>query len=469
MNTSNTSQIAALVLAFVLAIWLLLAGWVSYNARMIWSAWRLRGAGPSRPPLPAVLPTVTVQLPVFNEPTVVARLLEAVGRLDWPADRLEIQLLDDSTDQTPEIAAATIQQLRAGGLAVSHVRRVDREGYKAGALRDATPAAKGEFILVLDADFVPNPTLLRQLVPWFSDPAVGMAQGRWRSLAAPASLIERSAAYWIDRHFEIEQLARSRSGQFYHFNGSGGMWRKTAIADAGGWSADTLAEDLDLSFRAWQRGWKFIFDFDAEVPAEVPASAAAWRVQQSRWAVGAFQMARKSIPQLGSASWRDRVLVSLHLTGYMFPILLLVLALTAGMAAWARPYHPMLGLVATAVPMMGFSVAIMAQAAFQAWHAGLRRGFLEFEAIAIGIGMAPLMLRSGLRGLRTSGGVFHRTPKSTRAIGEAPAIVYVEAALGLLCLTSAAATLAFGAPWMALLPLLSGSGLIAIAWRTVWP
>jgi cellulose synthase/poly-beta-1,6-N-acetylglucosamine synthase-like glycosyltransferase len=461
--------ISTLLLAFVLALWVLLSGWVNYNTWMMWLAWRLRRAAPPRPPLPVVLPSVTVQLPVFNEATVVARLLEAVSRLDWPADRLEIQLLDDSTDGTPGIAAPIIERLCAGGLAVTHVRRTLRDGYKAGALRDATKAATGEFILILDADFVPDPSLLRRLIPWFYDPKIGMVQGRWRRLSEPASLIERSASFWIDRHFEIEQLARSRSAQFYHFNGSGGVWRRTAIEDAGGWSADTLAEDLDLSFRAWERGWKFVFDFDTEVPAEVPSSAEAMLVQQSRWAQGAFQMARKAIPRLARASLRDRIAVSLHLTGYMFPILLLALALTAGPAAWARTEHPVLGFYAADLPMICFFVGLAAETGWHTLRAGPRRGWLQVEAAAIGIGMAPLVIRAGLRGLRSDGGVFYRTPKSTRATGAAPVIVYVEALLGALCLASSAMALLLGSPWMSLLPLLAGAGLVAFAWRTVWP
>lgn len=465
----NSPPLAAIVLTFVLGCWILLYAWVYYNSWLIWLAWRLRAKAPTRPPLPSSLPHVTVQLPVYNEESVVARLVEAVGRLDWPADRLEIHLLDDSTDQTPEIAAAALERLRQRGLTVAHLRRTIRTGYKAGALQDALSASTSELILILDADFVPEPSLLRQLVPWFSDPRVAMVQARWGHLAPARSLIERSAGFWIDRHFEIEQLARSRSGQFFHFNGSGGIWRRTAIDDAGGWSADTLAEDLDLSFRTWKRGWKFVFDYDATVPAEIPATVAALRVQQGRWSRGAFQMARKAIPQLAAARWRDRLTVSLQLTGYSFPILMLALALTSGASAWARTLHPTLGLIAVDVPMIGFFVGLAAQMVVQVFRSGLRRGWLEVEASAVGIGMAPLLLRDGVAGLRRDGGVFKRTPKSTRASGNTSGIVVVEATLGALCLGNAAWAIALGAPWVALLPLMAGSGLIAFAWRSVWP
>ena len=465
----SPSPIAALVLAVALIAWLVLYAWVYYNTWMIWLAWRLRRAAPVRPPLPDVLPRVTVQLPVYNEAAVVARLVEAVGRLDWPADRLQIQLLDDSTDGTPGIAAPVIAALRARGLDATHIRRAVRDGYKAGALRDAMPAATGEFILILDADFVPEPSLLRQLVPWFADPRVAIAQGRWAPLAPPRSLLERTAGYWIERHFVIEQLARSRSGQFFHFNGSGGVWRKRAIEDAGGWTADTLAEDLDLTFRAWRRGWRGVYDHDAVVPAEVPSSVAALRVQQSRWARGAFQVARKSIPRLRGASWRDRVTVSLHLTGYVFPVLLLALALTAGAAAWARPYHPALARVAVDLPMIGFLAGLAGQVAWQGAHGGWRRGWLEVEAAAMGVAMAPLLLRAGASGLVTYGGEFRRTPKSTRVTGQAPPFVFVEVTLGVLCFASAGWAAASGAPWAAPLPLIAGGGLLAFVWRTVSP
>ena len=462
-------QIAALVLGVVLGIWVLLINWVHYNSWLIWLAWRLRRAAPTRPQLPATLPRVTVQLPIYNEETVVARLLEAAGRLDWPADRLEIQLLDDSTDRSAEVAAPVIERLRSRGLSVAHIRRGTRDGYKAGALRDGMPAASGEFILILDADFVPEPQLLRQLVPWFADPAVAMVQGRWGPLAPARTLIERSAGFWIDRHFVIEQLARSRSGQFFHFNGSGGVWRRTAIEDAGGWSADTLAEDLDLSFRAWQRGWKFVFDYDAVVPAEVPSSVAALRIQQSRWARGAFQVARKAIPRLGRESWRNRITVALHLTGYTFPVLMLALALSAGPVAWARQYHPTLGFFAADLPLAGFFISLIGQMGWQASRSGWRRGWLEAEAAAMGIGMAPLVLRAGVSGLCSYGGVFQRTPKATRATGHRPAMVFAEAALGVASLANAAWAIALGNPLVALLPFTAGMGLLAFAWRTVRP
>jgi cellulose synthase/poly-beta-1,6-N-acetylglucosamine synthase-like glycosyltransferase len=465
----DQSTTAGAVLVFVFGLWMLLNSWINYNTWLIWLAWKLRRAVPVRPPLPATLPRVTVQLPVFNEEAVVQRLLLAVGQLDWPAELLQIQLLDDSTDNTPVLAAATIEELRRRGLDVAHVRRTIRAGYKAGALQDALPAATGEFILILDADFVPAPNLLRQLIPWFSDPGIAMVQGRWGPLAPSKTLIERAGGHWIERHFAIEQLARSRSGQFFHFNGSGGVWRRSVISEAGGWSADTLAEDLDLSLRAWLRGWRFAFDYEAVVPAEIPSNVAALRIQQSRWSRGAFQMARKALPALRNAPLRDRVTVMLQVTGYSFPILMLALALTAGAAAWARDYHPVLGFFAADFPMVGFFVGLGVQGLLQWWKSGWRRGWLEIEAAAVGIGMAPMLLSAGVSGLRSYGGEFKRTPKSATAKGAAPRILFVEAGLGLASLASAGWALSTGAVWIALLPLLAGAGLLTFAWRTVRP
>lgn len=457
------------MLVLTIAIWISLLPWIGYAVWLTWLSWKYRNAGGTRPAQIAPLPRVTVQLPVFNEEVVVARLLESVGNLDWPAELLDIQLLDDSTDHTPDIAAPVIEALRAKGLTVAHIRRTDRAGYKAGALSSALKSATGEFILILDADFVPHPGLLHQLIPWFADPKIAFVQGRWGRLAPPASLIERTAGYWIDRHLEIEQVARSRSGQFFNFNGSGGVWRRSAIEDAGGWSADTLAEDLDLSFRAWQRGWKSVFDYDAVVPAEIPSTAAAFRVQQKRWAQGAFQVSRQAIPKLVSASWRDRLSISLQLTGYSLPMLLLALALLSGPMAWARLSHTTLGFLAADLPMIIFLIVISVQAISQLAPSGFRRAWLEFEAVAMGIAIVPLAIKAGYEGLRKSGGVFERTPKSARAAGQTPKIVFIEFALGAVCIANFAIALALGAPWIAPLPFMAGVGLIVFAGRTVWP
>jgi cellulose synthase/poly-beta-1,6-N-acetylglucosamine synthase-like glycosyltransferase len=460
---------AVLILTIVLVAWLVLFAYVHYNNWMLWKSWRLRGAAPIRPPLPEELPRVTVQLPVYNEPAVVERLLEAVGALDYPRERLDIQLLDDSTDETPGIAARVVAELRASGLSIEHVRRATRDGYKAGALRDGLATADGELLLLLDADFVPPPDLLRRLVPWMSDPNVAMAQARWGRLREPRTLVERCAGYWIERHFEIEQLARSRAGHFFHFNGSGGLWRREAIEDAGGWQSDTVAEDLDLSFRAWRQRWRFVYDHDTEVPAELPADAAALRIQQGRWARGAFQVTRKAWPRLRELPAARRLQLTLHLSGYTFPVLLFLIALIAGPAAWARERLPLYGFLAADLPAYCFLAGLLVQVIYRWLRGGPRAGLLEVEAASLGLGLAPLVLMSGLRGLRQRGGTFHRTPKSIRGAGGLDRVVVTEICLALMVLAGAAFAAGRGAWPFVPLSLLAAVGLLTFAFRTAFP
>ena len=315
-----------------------------------------------------------------------------MAALDYPRDRLLIQVLDDSTDETVQLVARRVASLQADGLRIHHIRRADRVGYKAGALAHGLTKTDDELILILDADSVPQPSLLRELVPVLEDPAVGMVQARWGHVRPPATALERSAAFWIDRHFSIEQFARSRMGHFFHFNGTGGTWRQKAIEDAGGWSADTLAEDLDLSLLAWQKGWRFVYAHDVVVPALLPPDVLALKIQQSRWARGAFQVARKHLPSLWKSATvprKDIALVTLHLTGYSFPILLLALALLAGPAAWARlELGWFLRLWFVDLPAIGFVVGMLVQAGIAPWRQGRAAGWVELEASSIGLGLA---------------------------------------------------------------------------------
>lgn len=241
------------------------------------------------------LPKVTVQLPVFNERYVVERLIEAVGQLDYPADKLEIQVLDDSTDDSFDIASSKISELQQLGLDVKHIRRPERTGFKAGALQYGLEQASGEFIAIFDADFIPEPSFIRKLLPQFRDEQVGMVQARWGHINEDYSLLTRVQAFHLNHHFTTEQQGRNLGGYFMNFNGTGGMWRKSTIVDAGGWEANTLTEDLDLSYRAQLKGWKFKFIEDAEAPAELPAVMSAIRSQQYRWMKGSSEVARKHL------------------------------------------------------------------------------------------------------------------------------------------------------------------------------
>jgi len=249
------------------------------------------------------LPLITVQLPVFNEMHVVERLLGSVARLDYPQDKLHIQLLDDSTDATTEIGRKEIAKLVEQGFDAELIHRVDRTGYKAGALENGTKTAKGEFLFILDADFVPNPDVLQKTIHYFSDDRIGMIQTRWGHLNRTFNLLTRVQAMFLDGHLELEQTARNRSGRFFTFNGTGGMWRRKCIADAGGWEHDTLTEDMDLSYRAQLRGWRFIFLKEVETPAELPVDMDGFKSQQHRWTKGSIQVCKKVLP----AIWRSKV------------------------------------------------------------------------------------------------------------------------------------------------------------------
>jgi len=301
-------------------------------------AWRAPRTGPA--PLPAELPVVTVQLPLYNERFVAARLIDAACALDWPADRLEVQVLDDSTDDTGQICAARVAAWRSRGVDVVHLRRADRTGYKAGALDAGLARAGGELVLVLDADFVPAADLLRRTVGHFADPAVGMVQARWEHLNRAVGPLTEVQALLLDGHFAVEQAARAASGRFFNFNGTAGLWRASAIAAAGGWQHDTLTEDLDLSYRALLGGWRFVYLLAEAVPGELPADMSGFKSQQFRWAKGSVQVARKLLPAVLRAPLPLRVKLeaALHLTHNVPYLLTALLALVAVPAlVWAEP------------------------------------------------------------------------------------------------------------------------------------
>ncbi|MCB2204778.1 glycosyltransferase family 2 protein [bacterium] len=272
------------------------------------------------------LPNVTVQLPVYNELYVVERLIDAVCALDYPKDKLEIQVLDDSNDETVEVVASAVEAKVAAGFDIVQVRRENRVGFKAGALRHGMAIAKGEFIAIFDADFVPRPNFLLDTLRHFTNDRIGMVQTRWEHLNNEFSLLTRAQGIALDGHFVIEQQVRNKSGFFINFNGTAGVWRRSCIEDAGNWEDDTLTEDLDLSYRAQLKGWNFIFLNDVTSPAELPSEINALKSQQFRWTKGAIETSKKILPRVWKSKLPLRVKLqsTVHLTNNLvFPFILL--------------------------------------------------------------------------------------------------------------------------------------------------
>jgi cellulose synthase/poly-beta-1,6-N-acetylglucosamine synthase-like glycosyltransferase len=282
---------------------------------------------PNRVYTESELPYVTVQLPMFNEDMVAERVIAATCKIDYPRDRFEIQVLDDSTDHSAEIAEASCREWAAKGVNIVYLHRKNREGFKAGALQEGMKVAKGEFIAIFDADFVPPTDVLRNVINHFSDDKIGMVQVRWDHLNRDASILTKSQAIFLDGHFVIEHTARNRSGRFMHFNGTAGVWRRTTINEAGGWQHDTLTEDLDLSYRAQMKGWQFVYLPQYVAPAELPPEMVSFKQQAHRWTKGSMQTAIKLLPRiLGSKlPWSIKSEAFFHLTcTIVYPLMVMM-------------------------------------------------------------------------------------------------------------------------------------------------
>jgi cellulose synthase/poly-beta-1,6-N-acetylglucosamine synthase-like glycosyltransferase len=407
------------VLYAVGSVFLSIYGLQSLWLTLLYLAGRKGSSAPPGPEGPASdWPPVTVQLPTYNERYTIERLLEAAARLDYPADRLEIQVLDDSTDVTATIVRALVARYRARGLNVVLVSRKSRSGYKAGALAEGLRTAKGELLAIFDADFVPAPDWLRRTVPMFRDPRMGCVQTRWTHINYRYSPLTQAQALAFDGHFIVEQVARSRNGLFLNFNGSAGIWRRQAIEDAGGWQSDTLTEDMDLSYRAQLQGWRIGYLPDVAVPAELPVQIDAFKAQQFRWAKGGTQTARKLVLRLLKApiGWRVRLGAVLHLTNYMafpFMVLTMVLVLPIGLMRGRFPSTLPLSMLAAIGPPLLYAVA-------ETKHLPRLVDRLRVLPLVslLGFGMSLSMTAAVVQGLLTRGGVFERTPKFN--LGEQP-------------------------------------------------
>jgi cellulose synthase/poly-beta-1,6-N-acetylglucosamine synthase-like glycosyltransferase len=363
------------------------------------------------------LPIITVQLPLFNEIYVVERLLKSVSELDYPRERLQIQVLDDSTDETRCLTASCAQKLAERGFDVELIHRTDRVGYKAGALEAGLATARGDFVCILDADFVPQPELLRSAVHFFTDPKVGMIQTRWGHINRGYSLLTRVQAMFLDGHLLLEQVARSRSGRFFNFNGTAGIWRKSCIAESGGWQHDTLTEDLDLSYRAQLAGWKFVFLTDVVTPAELPVDMNGFKSQQHRWTKGSIQTCKKLLPRI----WRSglplpiKIEATGHLTSNFAYLLLACLCVLIHPSA-GGPQSGWLRMFLLDVPIFlsaSVSVAVFYICAQRELHprTWMKEILLLPALIALGVGLSINNARAVLEAVFNHPSEFTRTPK----------------------------------------------------------
>ena len=385
-------------------------------------------------------PDVTIQLPVFNEANVIERLIDTTASIVYPRDKLQIQVLDDSNDDTVALAAERVAFWKAKGFMIEHVRRADRAGYKAGALEEALDAATGDFIAIFDADFLPTEDFLLHMLPLFDAPDIGMVQARWGHLNADHSLLTKVQAFGLDAHFALEQFVRNRAGCFMNFNGTAGIWRRTCIEESGNWQPDTLAEDLDLSYRAQLRGWRFKYNEDVEVPAELPENINALRSQQFRWTKGAAEVGQKLLGRLWKSGERLQTKIegTFQLTAhFVFPFILIVIVLHApllmlkhvGKQAPGEIYFGFLGL-----GLLGFLGFMLAQVFSQrVLYPDWPRRILFFPVYMAGtMGLAINNCRALFQAFRGKKTAFIRTPKFSRAEKKTVRQNYVEKKLPLV-------------------------------------
>lgn len=393
-----------------------------YGAHRLWMLWlyyKHKQDVPQPMGGPDYEPMVTVQLAIFNEMNVVERLVDSVVRMDWPKDRLEIQVLDDSTDETMKVAQAVCEKYAALGFDISHLHRTDRTGFKAGALAAGLKVAKGEVVAMFDADFIPTEDFLRKAVPHFADSKIAFVQGCWAHLNRDFSLLTQVQAILLDGHFVFEHTARNRSNAFFNFSGTAGMWRVSAIADAGGWQHDTITEDADLSYRAQLKGWKGVYLKDLVVPAELPVDVNAFKSQQHRWAKGNAQVIRKLMKTIwkSEASLHTKLECWFHLSANCNYLLMVVLAIIMVPCMVLRAGTPWYILLATDGPFfllnavsvgLYFGLSQRELTDNRGWSSRLK--YIP-GLMSLGIGLGLNQAKAVLEGFFTDDKEFKRTPK----------------------------------------------------------
>jgi cellulose synthase/poly-beta-1,6-N-acetylglucosamine synthase-like glycosyltransferase len=412
----DLTQTVILVLYFFVLSILAIYGWHRYY--LVYLYMKHKGHVPPPLPAPKILPPVTVQLPIFNEMYVADRLIDAVCEIDYPKELLEIQVLDDSTDETSEIAELAVRRHAARGFNIAYLHRVDRRGFKAGALEAGLKVASGRFIAIFDADFVPSRDFLLRTLPYFTnDDKVGMVQARWGHINPDYSLLTKIQSMLLDAHFVLEHGGRNRAGCFFNFNGTAGVWRREAIDSAGGWQHDTLTEDLDLSYRAQLKGWRFIFLPDVVSPAEVPVEMNSFKSQQHRWAKGSIQTCLKLMPRILRSSQPLAVKAEafFHLSANFNYLLMSLLSVLMFPAMYVRYSMGWTEMLLIDVPL--FFAATMSVANFYVvsqrelypnWRQRLK--YLPF-LMSIGIGLCVNNTRAVLEAMFGRESAFERTPK----------------------------------------------------------
>jgi len=426
---SKLYQLNSFDIAVMIPYFLVLAVLAMYGLHRYWLVFhyfKYKHNLPGPPPAVAEWPKVTIQLPIFNERYVIERLVDAVVKFDYPKKLLQIQVLDDSTDETREIARACVERHQAMGVPIFYLHRTNRAGFKAGALEEGLKTATGEFIAIFDADFLPPADFLRRTLPFFlapsamvSDPSkIGMAQARWTYLNSRYSKLTEIETILLDGHFVIEHGSRSRRGTFFNFNGTAGIWRRTAIEDAGGWEHDTLTEDTDLSYRAQLRGWKFLYLPEIECVSELPVEMNAFKAQQARWAKGLIQVAKKILPRVfrSDQPWKVKAEAFFHLTAnisYPLMILLSTMLLPAMIVRFYQGWFQMLVIdlplfLASTCSISSFYLVAQRTLHPKTWK---RTFFYLPFVMALGIGIAVRNALAVMEALFGKESEFVRTPK----------------------------------------------------------